>query len=50
MSENTTKSAAARLRCFGLITQSEPLTWSINQVTSFLREANIGDLLDQEEG
>ncbi len=40
--------AWARLKVFGAPLQSSPLIWSIKQVASFLREANIGPLLDQD--
>ena len=38
----------ARKKVFGTPFQSSLLIWSTKQVASFLREANIGSLLDQD--
>ena len=38
--------ATQRLANFGLITQSHRLVWSLSQVSGFIREANLEDLID----
>ena len=39
--------ARIRMQVFGRVLLKEPLAWSVNELTSFLQEASIGNLLDQ---
>ena len=41
--------ATQRLANFGLITQSHRLVWSLSQVSGFIREANLEDLIDGQD-